>query len=435
MLCKYASEVAKHPNVDQTAPERQHAEDLGYVVSRSQIGNHRRGECACTGADTEQTVTPVTGKIEVTSEGGSFTGIETGEPIRNDWSAIFQRFNLDPNEFVIADDTVRMSSWQQSKRTENGDRDLIWLYSYSARFTRKTKNHINLANILESVRDWTAPAQRVTRPGEPVSLVVGMADFQLGKGEGDGTKGTLKRLANSLASISDHIDRIQAEGVPLQHLVLANMGDHTEGVQGSYASQTHQADLNTRDQITLALEVNLQWIKALAPKFERVTYTACLCNHGQLARGTGRDNVTDDSDNATGLIGDTLRTVCNLHEDLKHIEWVIPRDEMITTFDASGTNIAAAHGHKIGGKEEAWLASQSLMLTHTKRFTPDLWFTAHRHSAAINDYGPYTRIQATTVDPGSKWFTDQTGMYARPGVTTFLAGKHLPGGWDRYTIH
>jgi len=432
-LCAYAQALHTAGHTDNRDELTERAAAAIYSVARSTIGNHRRSECGCG----EDVVEPeqVTGKLELTSDGGSFTGIEVTEPIRSDWSAVFARFNLDPAEFVIADDTVRMSSWQQSKRTETGDRDLVWLYSYSARFTRKAKNAVDVGALVNSIREWEAPAQRVTRPGEPVSLIVGMADFQLGKGEGDGTKGTLARLERSLASIVNHVDRLQADGVPLEHLVLANMGDHTEGVQGSYASQTHQADLNTRDQITLALEVNMQWIKALAPKFACATYIACLCNHGQLARGTGRDNVTDDADNATGLIGDTLRTVCNLHPDLSHIEWVIPRDEMITTFNASGVNIAAAHGHKISGKEEAWLASQSLMLTHSRGFTPDLWFTAHRHSAAVNDYGPYARIQATTVDPGSKWYSDQTGMYARPGVTTFLAGKHIPGKWDRYTIH
>jgi hypothetical protein len=46
-VCKYAQVVAGFPNVDMSAAERQHAEDLGYQVSRSQIGNHRRGECVC----------------------------------------------------------------------------------------------------------------------------------------------------------------------------------------------------------------------------------------------------------------------------------------------------------------------------------------------------------------------------------------------------
>lgn len=435
-LCKYAQRLQNHGLTDDPkTPSRTAAFTVGMPGAKTSVTAHRKNACACT---TDAPAPEASrGRCEYGPEGGEFTDVTTAAPLAlaADWDAIFRKFNLDPAEFVILDDTVRCSTWQQSARASNGDRDTVQLYAYKARFARKQAGAADVASLIESIREWEAPAQRVTRPGEPVSLIVGMADFQLGKGEGDGTKGTLARLEHSLASITAHVDQLQADGVPLEHLVLANMGDHTEGVQGSYSSQTHQADLNTRDQIKLALEVNMQWIKALAPKFERTTYAACLCNHGQLARGTGRDNVTDDADNATGLIGDTLRMVCDLHEDLANIEWVVPREEMITTFNASGVNIAAAHGHKISGKEEAWLASQSLMLTHTKGFTPDLWFTAHRHSAAVNDYGPYSRIQATTVDPGSKWYTDQTGMYSRPGVTTFLAGKSIPGKWDKYTIH
>lgn len=406
-------------------------------VSKSLVGQHRTGTCACVTQAAVLDPSVTDGKCDYGPDGGDFTNVTTNKPLEThkDWAGVFEKFNLDPAEFFILDDTVRCSTWQQSARGKGGDRDVVQLYAYKARFARRQADAVDLGALIGSVRDWQpAPRPSSTNP-DPVSLIVGMADFQLGKGEGSGTAGTLRRLEHSLESIVAHIGRLKAEGVPLEHLVLANMGDHTEGVQGSYASQAHQADLNTRDQIKLALEVNMTWIKTLAPMFARATYTACLCNHGQLARGTGRDNVTDDADNATGLIGDVLRTVCNLHPDLEHIEWVVPRDEMITTFNASGVNIAAAHGHKISGKEEAWLASQSLMLTHTRGFTPELWFTAHRHSAAVNDYGPYSRIQATTVDPGSKWYSDQTGMYSRPGVTTFLAGKSIPGKWDRYAIH
>lgn len=372
------------------------------------------------------------GKADVTQDGGEFLDVHTDSPV-TDWTHIFQRFNLDPEIFEVVDDTVRSSTWQQSKGQDDGTRDVVNLYSYSARFRRKASSYVDVSKIVEGVRKWKAPTTPKTS-GDPLSLVVGLADWQLGKGEGDGTAGTLKRLNDSLAAIVEHVHSLKAQGMNLTHLVLANLGDHTENVAGSYASQTHTVDLNMRDQLTLALEVNMQWIKALVPLFQTATYSACMCNHGQLSRGQGRDNVTDDADNATGLIGDTLRTVCNLHEDLKHIEWVVPRDEMLTLIDASGVRIASSHGHKISGKEEDWLAKQSQYLTREKDFVPDVWLTAHKHHADMKDFGPYTRIQATTSDPGSKYFRDRAGMYSRPGTTTFVVGESLPGKWDHLRI-
>jgi hypothetical protein len=403
-------------------------------VSESSVRRHYQHPARVETATEEPVSEKLTGRVNITPDGGEFVDVQTAEEI-SDWSGIFKRFKLDPEAFIIVGNTVRMSMWQSSKRTDNGDRDVIDLFSYRASFKRKETAGIDLSSLTASVRAWTPTYTLDPQPaGDALTYVVGLADWQLGKGENDGTPGTLKRLQASLAAIIEHIEELRATGVNINHIAFANMGDHTEGVSGSYASQTYQADLNTRDQLALAIDVNMQWIKALTPMFEHASYIACLCNHGTLAR-QGHDNITDDADNATGFVGDMLEKICNLHPDLSHIQWHVPRDEMITTITASGVNIAAAHGHKISGREDHWLAAQSQLLTQSKKFIPDLWFTAHKHHAAVTDFGPYTRIQATTVDPGSKWWTDISGMYSRPGVTTFVVGESLPGKWSHYRIH
>lgn len=421
--CKYGNEATRATASNRTT--RRHDAKQCVCYREHEAGNAKNAPTAPTGET-------LTAKVDVTSDGGEFVDVQTTEKITN-WDHIFKKFDLDPEAFVIEGDSVRMSTWQQSKALEDGTRDIVNLYSYRARFARKTEAGINYTDLANQVRNWNPTP--TTKGDSPTTYVVGLADFQLGKCErGQGTASTIERINKSLAAIHQDLDQLEARGLLPEHVLLANMGDHTEGVQGSYASQTHTVDLNTRDQLNLAIEINLQWIKELTPRFKSATYAACLCNHGRLSRGNGKDNVTDDSDNATGLIGDTLQTLCKLHPELEHVEFEIPRDEMITTVNVSGVNIALAHGHKISGNEEAWLAKQSQNLTHTRRFIPALWFTAHRHSAAVNDYGPYSRIQATTVDPGSKWYTDSTGGYARPGVTVFIAGDHIPGKFDHYRV-
>lgn len=441
--CKYAAASGSSITAWEKLPSREAAILSG--IGKSTINRHRAGACPCNDAEpaapapAKAAPAPagqtLTGKADVTPDGGEFIDVQTEEPV-TDWSQVFARFNLDPAAFDIVDDTVRCSTWQQSKALEDGTRDVVQLYSYRARFRRRTAlDTPRLDDLIGSIRAWSPAATPRPSNAPAVSLIVGLADFQLGKCEsGNGTPQTLQRINASLAATQHHIDRLRRDGVNIDHLVLANLGDHIENVNGSYDGQTYSVDLNMRDQLTLAIEVNMQWIKQLAPQFARTTYAACMCNHGQLSRGAGRNNVTDDSDNATGFIADTLRTVCNLHPDLSGIEWVIPRDEMITTFTANGVNVATAHGHKITGKEEAWLAAQSQYLTHTRRFIPELWFTAHKHHASLVDLGPYTRIQATTVDPGSKWLTDSNGQYSRPGVTSFLTAGHLPGKWSHYSV-
>jgi hypothetical protein len=395
---------------------------------RARLGYMRNPAAPDTPADAEV----LTGKANVTPEGGDFEDVQTTEPIA-DWAEVFKRFKLDPDTYVIVDDTVRMSTWQQSKRLDNGDRDTIDLYSYRARFTRKTSSLVDMPELTASLREWKPKQNNTPRMGEPVTMYVGWADWQLGKGEGDGTAGTKQRILDGFQSTVDRITGMRKRGINVDGLLLANMGDHTEAVTGHYTSQTYSVDLNQRDQLNLAIELNLTGIKALAPMFDKATYAACLCNHGQWQRVAGKA-LTDDSDNSTGFIGDTLHTVCDLHPALEHIDWIIPRDEMITTGRFSGVDLAMAHGHKVTTAEDAWLAKQSLWLQTTRNFRPTLWALAHRHTASVEDYGVYSRIQCSTEDPGSKSFTDGTGKFSSQGTTTFLMGSHLKRKYSDWEV-
>src|SRR5690606_450055 len=97
-------------------------------------------------------------------------------------------------------------------------------------------------------------------------------------------------------------------------------------------------------------------------------------------------------------------------------------------------NVAAAHGHKISGAEENWWSKQGGYLRATRNFDPELIISAHRHTASIDDYGPYHRIQCTTQDPGSKSFTDGTGKFSTQGTTTMLIGRHDKRKFSHYEV-
>ena len=131
-----------------------------------------------------------TGSAEVTSNEVKFSGIKSDE-VLSDWSGVFRSFNLDPEAFYIVDDSVRMKMYQQSKRTEDGDRDVINLYSYDATFRRKA-GHVDEVT-LESLReriDGVKMGRR--RVGHDTPAIANLSDWQLGKtnGEGIGTAQT-----------------------------------------------------------------------------------------------------------------------------------------------------------------------------------------------------------------------------------------------------
>lgn len=406
-------------------------------VGKSTVNKHRTGGCSCGQEPVAETMTePMpTGRrdsLELGPDGGSLTYHTTDpEPIR-DWTDVLTKMGVDPEKWSVAGDTVRVSKWEQSARAKDGTRDRVWLSAYKAQITPK-RTDVDLSSLIEHVRGVfpTAPQIKI---GIPVTAVIALADWQLGKTEegSGGTPETVERIKSGLAAARAYIEAQRANGYHIERIVLANMGDHIEATHGSYASQAGSVDLNLRDQLSLALELNMAWITAMR-EYAPVTYTATLCNHGVFSR-VGHDSVTGDSDNATGFIGDQLQAVCKYSPALADVEFVIPRAEMITTTRVSGVSLAMAHGHKISGREDTWLAAQSQALTHRERFIPELWLTAHRHHAQVTDFGPYTRIQATTVDPGSKWLFDLKGVYSTPGTTVFLAGEHLPMKWAKYEV-
>ena len=86
-------------------------------------------------------VEEVPGRLDLTPDGGEFTDIRSSEPI-TDWTDVFE----------VVGDTVRMSTWQQSRRTDTGDRDLVNLYSYRAQFRRRTTDAVTEADI-EAARE------------------------------------------------------------------------------------------------------------------------------------------------------------------------------------------------------------------------------------------------------------------------------------------
>lgn len=382
------------------------------------------------------------GKITIESDGGSFEDVTLDAPVvDSDFSRVFRIFQQDPDEFEIVDDTVRMSTWQQSKRTEDGSRDLVQLYSYSARFKRKPKQRLSDAEIearRAEIRGWkitgrTYTAKRRTRIKQtdiPVSAVVNLADIQGGKSEGGGVAATQQRLHDGLENVQRWIDRMD-DDYNLTEIVLVNNGDPMENCAGNYAAQLFTVELNHRGQMNFALDVWEQYARHLFPRFEKARFVSVLCNHGEFGRMGGAKNQTSDSDNAGGFLAETLRRVLDRPE-FAHVEWTIPHDEMNVFADVAGVPMAFNHGHKIPGNDasgfEKWLNGQ--VRGDAQAHAARIWQTAHRHHFAAWDMGSCSVFQAPSLDGGSKWLTDMTGRYSRSGILAYLVGEHAPLGWS-----
>lgn len=374
----------------------------------------------------------------VSPDGGELSTGAMPTELGTDWDVVLRGFGLDPDIFEIVDDTVRMSKWQSSKRLENGDRDLIWLYSYKARFKRKNLTALPDKEI-DDIRTYVQKWKSVAKTTAPISsekgstLVVCWADQQLGKSAGGGTDATVERIMDSYQATVQRVKDLRKIGRNIEKIAIVNMGDPVEGCDGNYASQLFTVELTQRQQLLLAIDLWAQGIRQLSPLAEEAEFISVLCNHGEWMRRGGKA-ITSDSDNAGGFLTDAVKRVLEGRPETDKLKWNIPHDEMITTSVLSGIKVAFTHGHKISGKEVEWLRGQSIKILREEGREPDIWVTAHRHHLQVQDFGPWYRFQCPSNDGGSKWYTDMSGNWSTPGTLTFLAGNHDPKGWSDMAV-
>ena len=380
---------------------------------------------------------------EIGPDGGELaTGVLT-EAIGDDWSSILKSFGLDPNVFEVVGDKVRMSKWQSSKRLDNGDRDLIWLYSYRATFARKltpTIDDSDIHQIRANIRAFKPFKGNATKTiQEPSTFVFLASDWQLGKSASGGPDATIKRVLNSFEKTVKRIEELQKTGRNIEQIAFVNMGDPVEGCSNEfYPSQLFSVQLTQREQLLLALDLWTTGVSMFAGLAPKMKFISTLSNHGEWNRRNGKSQSTD-SDSADGFLSDTLKRIL---EDKKIVdEWVIPHDQMSVTSELSGMNCAFTHGHKISRNEFEWLRGQSLRLLRDNGQEPKIWFTGHRHHIKIDDFGVFTRFQCPSQESdglssssGSKYYTDSSGKWSSPGSMTLLVGKHDLRGWSDLAV-
>lgn len=368
--------------------------------------------------------------------------INTGtltEPI-TDWDSILLSFGLDPEHFSILDDKVRMSKWQSSKRLENGDRDVIFLYSYRATFIRKkvpTITDKDIDEVRKSIRKFKPVVTKSTET--PSTFVVLWSDWQLYKSGSGGIDGTIQRVQDSFQKTYNRILELKKMGRNIEQICYVNLGDPVENCDGHYSSQLFTVQGTMRQQLLTALDLWTLGVTTTAHLAEKKKFVSVLSNHGEWTRRGAGKAVTSDSDSSDGFLADALQRILKNEEVID--EWVIPHDEMNVQTNLSGVEVAFTHGHKISGKEMEWLRGQSLRLLRDNGAEPRLWFTGHRHSVKIEDFGMFTRFQAPSLDSdglttsgGSKWYTDQTGVFSSPGTMTLLVGQHDKKFWSDLAV-
>ena len=380
-------------------------------------------------------------RADVDSGGAQINNVVVDAPINGDWSTVLALFNLDPAEFEVVDDTVRMSTWQQSARSKDGDRDSIQLYSYSARFRRVTRDMVPV----ETVKRWRSNLLRAVKPsarrsGSGTYLML-VADPQIGK------KRTEDAVANWKRGVLGHLAEIQRLtdlGLPPAAVHVAFMGDEVEGFANNYGNQAHTIELNQAAQLELAYDLMVWTIKQAAGTGFPVSASAVISNHGEWTRNGSKDPVTSAGDNASTHLARQVRTLFDELEPLggPKVAWTIGEGDPAVTVTLSGVRCYFTHGYVEKGRgtsseTRTRAAIERQILGRTADLGDvELWYFAHFHHFYSNEFEGRTVFgcPALEAEKSSEYMLNQYGVWSPSGMLGMLVGRRSARGWSHASV-
>lgn len=425
---------------DPNLSSREVARRIGY--GRTTVRRWRERHLNTQPAAGQTTRTPTSGKVEVTSSGAVVDSVVTDTPIDKDWSSIFRLFNLDASAFVVVNDTVRMSTWQQSKALEDGTRDVVQLYSYSARFRRVTQDDIRPEHVdqwrAQLINDRpTAPvADQSSAPGTGTYTVL-VSDPQLGK------KGTAEAVENWKRGVTTHLAK--AAAIRPERLHVAFMGDEHEGVVNNYTNQPHTVELNFTKQLELDFDMRVWTLRQVAQLGLPISASSVISNHGEWTRNGSKDVVTTRGDNSSTHIA---RQVQKFFDEMApftgwNIDWTIGDKDPHVIVNLSGVNAYFSHMYiekGRGGSTEIKVKNaierQILGKTELLQSVP-LYFTAHYHHFFMQEFEGRTQFgcPALEAERSSEYMLDQYGVWSPPGLLGMLVSDDTQRGWSHLGVY
>jgi len=367
----------------------------------------------------------VKGEWSIGPHGGEFSKIVMDAPVRG-MDDILVKIGVDPEQFEVVGDTFRANAWQQSKRTADGDRDVVTLHSYKGEF-RKRRDKIDLPLLMS--RDIFR-SYATSRATHDFTAVVAPSDEQAGKTDHrGGTPELIVRVKSAQAAWDEYLKAKRP-----QRAIIALGGDGIEGFESSGGSGGPKAywsnDLSLTQQLDLYASMVFDWIAVTARHdlLHPIIVLAVPSNHGQWrVNGQAIGKPSDD----LGL--HSVRNAVQRAKDLAiPVELITPATDydLAVGVTVHGVKIALAHGEECKpGHEAQWMAMQAKDLRSPFRDAA-VRLTGHYHHATLQQDGqaptadgrviPAWHIRLPTLDGGSSWFKNKSaGVDADPGVVAF----------------
>jgi predicted phosphodiesterase len=340
-------------------------------------------------------------------------------PLPN-YNEVIRGWGFDP-EYYEAAESVKVSQWNA---IHDGEVKTFTSYKGAVR-QKKTADPYNYDDLVKEIKRHRKLSPNL--PGGEKTFLVCLADWQLAKADGDGTRGTVNRILKMIDDVESRIRELRKIDRDLGVLMISGLGDIMEGCDGNYASQVFNVELNQRQQLRVARRLVRDAICRWAKLFRDVIVLAVPGNHGEN-RKDGK-MFTTPGDNHDVTIFENVAEILAANEDAYgHVKFLIPEDETSMTIETSGIRVGFTHGHLTTGggtpqqKIERWWKDQAF--AGTAIGSARVLFTGHYHHFSIIEHNEKVHIQCPSEEDISQWWVDLTGENSRPGTLTCVLDEY-----------
>jgi len=330
---------------------------------------------------------------------------------------------LDPTVWEVV--TRRESRWQRH--------DGEWLQAYRLTVRRRGQvagtSDLTTEQMSEILRGYrSGPRAAETTSG---TLLVGVADLQVGKIDGGGSAALVDRFGRITADIKAHISSRKPS-----RLILVWGGDCVEGVISQGGRLSTRLDLSVTEQLRLYRRLALHQIAEFAPLANEVKLAVVAGNHDESTRQF--DMGPDDSWAIEGMsaVADALAMSGAKYSN---VSFVFPEHEELNVVLNAGTEehpyiVGVTHGHLASSpaKVTEWWKGQAHGQQAIGR--AQLLITGHWHHLRVEDSGTNKCwLQLPAFDGGSDYFRRRRGENTQAGMVT-LDVTGVGRGWANLHI-
>ena len=374
--------------------------------------------------------------FDPTTGAGEIVVQTDAEPDPAIWEHLIADWGLDPTKTIVVPGTVQVRAWDANV----GAGEIKRLRYYRATLAPRIRDESSRLDV-DALCAEVMKRKPVKRPAVDAerALVLCLSDWQVGKGEGDGTPGTVDRILGARDAAVERVRELKRLGRPISNLYLVGMGDLVEQCAGHYAAQPFGVDLDRAQQTRVVRRLVLSWVDAFVGLVPRIVLAAVPGNHGENRQnGKAFTNVATDNDDLTTI--ETVGEILAANPERYGSVSVYIANDYSLALDIGGVVVAFTHGHttKRSGHAaavmEAWWSGQAMGRQVVS--DADILVSGHRHHLVVSESTGRTFLQCPAMDPGSEWFTAQTGAHSPHGLLSFGVGREAYGarGWGDLAI-